>query len=161
MELQRVSDMTDSVRRDWATEQQQQLFVIVLLFLFCFVLFFSFSHAPWLVGSRFSGQRPGLSQTGAQSLNWWSIENSRPQGIVIGMRYPRGSHLSTRLYPTAPQTPLLETSGQTTSRIGTQSHPSNKQTKKKWQKNMLKMKKKVKKLQDLVKEEDIGSPSEK
>ena len=65
--------------------------------------FFSFSRTPWLVGSRFSGQWPGLSQVGGQSLNCWSIENPKPQGIVTGVRYPRDSHLSTktRLYPTA------------------------------------------------------------
>ena len=73
------------------------------------------------------------------------------------MRYPRGSHLSTRLYPTAPQTPLLETSGHTTSETGAETHPSKKKKKKEMTKNTLQMKNHGEKLQDQINEEGIAT----
>ena len=58
------------------------------------------------------------------------------------------------------QTPVLEASGQTTSKTGTQSPPSKKK-KKRRQKNMSQMKEQGKNLQDQINEEEIGSLPEK
>ena len=93
------------------------------------------------------------------------LENRKPQAS----RNSHWSEVSQRFtfqhqdpaLPNCLQTPLLETSGQTTSKIGTQSHPSNKQTKKEMTKKNVKNEGEGKKLQDLVNEEEIGSLSEK
>ena len=54
--------------------------------------------------------------------HWWQ----RPQRIVIGVSSPRGCHsgIKTQPYPIIYRFHCWNTSGQTTSRVGTQTHPS-------------------------------------
>ena len=59
------------------------------------------------------------------------------------------------------QTPVLDASGQTTSKTGIQPQPSHTHTKMKGQKNMLQMKEQDKNLQDQINEKEIGNPPEK
>jgi len=82
-------------------------------------------------------------------------ENFRPQGILIAVSSPRGPHLSTKTWapPNYLQTPILDASGQTTSKTGTQPHPS---AKMRWQRNMSQVKEQGKNLQDQINEE-IGN----
>ena len=62
------------------------------------------------------GVRPKLLQWELQVQTTGLTENLRPQGIFIRVRSHGGPHL------TSLQTPVLEVSGQTTSKTGTQSY---------------------------------------
>ena len=68
---------------------------------------------------------PGEAGVDSSSLwrqgHWWQ----RPQGILIGVSSPGGPHFSTNTWahPTACKLQCWNAPGQTTRRIGTQTHP--------------------------------------
>ena len=102
-------------------------------------------------------------------LLWWRqrvqttelTENLRHQGILIGVRPPRGPHLSTKiqLYPTAWK--LQCWTHQAKHPLRQEYDPTHqkkkKKKKKKWQKKMLQMKEQGKNLQDQINEYEIGN----
>ena len=101
-------------------------------------------------------------------LLWWElrvqtaglIENVRPQRISIGVRPPRGPHLSTktRLYPTACKLQCWTPQAKQPVR---QEYSPTHQKKMKRQKNMLQTKEQGKNLQDQINEDEIGNLPEK
>ena len=87
-------------------------FIFLILFCFLFfdialLLFFFFPFLPHHTACSILVPRPEVGP----ELLWWELqvqtagltENLRPQGVLIGVRPPRGPNLSTKtwLYPTA------------------------------------------------------------
>ena len=94
---------------------------------------------------------------GALSLKHWTNREPQTPGNINRSEVSQSSssqHQDPAL-PSSLETPLLEASGQTTSKTGTQSH-SLKKKKMRWQKNMSQMKEQGKNLQDQINEEETG-----
>ena len=95
---------------------------------------------------------------GAPSPNHWTNREPQTAGNIHRSEVPQRSssqHQDPALSNSL-QTPVQEASGQTTSKTGTQSHPSKKKNKRQ-QKNMSQMKEQGKNLQDQINEEEIGN----
>ena len=92
-----------------------------------------------------AGGRAWVPVVGALSLNCWTNREPQTPGNINQSEVSRRS-LSQQQDPALPnclQTPMLEASGQTTSKTGTQSHPSKnkkQKTKMRRQKTMLQIK---------------------
>ena len=102
------------------------------------------------------------SAVGAPRPNHWTNREPQTSGNIYWSEVSQSSssqHQDPAL-PNSLQTPMLEASGQTTSKTGTQSHSLKKQ-KKKQQKNMSQMKEQGKNLQNQINVEEIGNLPEK
>ena len=100
------------------------LFFVIVLLLFICCLFFFFFFLPNLATC---GVLVPRSRVGPELL-WWEhwvktaglTENLRPQGILISVSSPGCPHFGTKLpLPNCLQIPVLDSSGQTTSKKGT------------------------------------------
>ena len=112
--------------------------------------------------TSFSQAKAPVELRGAPSPNYWTNREPQTPGNIHQSEVSRRSssqHQDPAL-PNSLQTPVLEASGQTTSKTGTQSHPTTTTTKRQ-KKNMSQMKEQGKNLQDQINEEEIGNLPEK
>ena len=87
------------------------------------------------LGSQAGGQAKAPA-VGALSLNHWTNREPQTPGNIhwSEVSWSTSSQDQDPALPNSLQTPVLETSGQTTSKTGTKSHPLKKKEKKmKWQ----------------------------
>ena len=113
------------------------------------------------LGSK-AGGRARAPVVGAPSPNFrTNREPQTPGNINRSEAYQRSSPWQQDLaLPNCLQTPVLNTSGQTTSKTGIQPHPSKKKKKEKT-KTMLQTKEQGKNLQDQINEDKLGNLPEK
>ena len=113
----------------------------------------------WDLGSRAGGQAR-VPVVGAQSPNHWTNREPQTPGNIPWSEVSQRSsswHQDPAL-PNNLQTPVLEASGQTTSKTRTQPHPSKKNE---MTEDMSQIKEQGKNLQDQITEEEIGNLPEK
>ena len=115
----------------------------------------------WDLGLRARG-RTEAPVVGALRPNHWTNKEPQIPGNIhwSEVSYRSSSQHQDPALPNSLQTPVLEASGQTTSKRG-HNHTHKKKKRERQQKNMSQMKEQGKNLQDQINEEETGSLPEK